>query len=394
MRPIGRSLLLLVVCGCNAENTSTPRPVDPSLNRRPATIRYRITPLPPNGPGLSQGAGINDDAWVSGYTGMPDGTRQAALWRGTAITVLGTLPGGAHSMVQWPGINDRGTIVGISRTGVTDSLGESWSCSAFLPGAGKVCLGFVWKNGTMRPLPTLGGTNGFAAGVNARGQVVGWAETKVHDPTCVAPQVLQFRALVWEPWGARRTLRPIHGDSTSAATAINGRGQVVGISGACDVAVGRRSAAHAVLWDHGKPHDIGNIGGQYWHTPMAINERGDVVGFGNPPDGDIDGDSLRAFAWTRAHGIRDLGKLPGDAFSQALGINERGQIVGVSCLVACQAILWQDGVMHKLQDLVEAGFTGQLWSARGINERGQITGRMLDAAGVRMPYIATPITVP
>ena len=64
-------------------------------------------------------------------------------------------------------------------------------------GTGYQCLGFVWEDGVMRPLPTLGGTNGFATGANNKGQIVGWAENTVHDPTCVAPQVLQFRAVVW-----------------------------------------------------------------------------------------------------------------------------------------------------------------------------------------------------
>ncbi|HEU5218482.1 MAG TPA: hypothetical protein VFU23_07475, partial [Gemmatimonadales bacterium] len=308
----------------------------------------------------------------------------------------GALSGGAHSTLQWPGINSSGMIVGISRTGTTDILGESWSCSAFLPGAGKVCLGFVWQNGVMSELPTLGGTNGFAAGVNARGQVVGWAETPVHDPTCdpTSSQVLQFRAVLWEPGkGTKQELPPFPGDSTSSATAINERGQVVGISGECDVAVGRRSATRAVLWDHGTVEELPNLGGAFWHTPMAINDRGDVVGFSNPPLGDIDGDSLRAFLWTRAAGITDLGKLDADATSQALSINAQGQIVGVSCGAVCTAMLWRDGRMLVLKDLVP-GFTGHLWSARSINDAGQITGRMYDASGVPMGYVATPVAAP
>lgn len=84
----------------------------------------------------------------------------------------------------------------------------------------------------MRPLPTLGGTNGFATGTNNKGQIVGWAENTVHDPTCVAPQVLQFRAVAWGPKeGQIRELPPLPGDTVSAATALNDRGQVVGISG-------------------------------------------------------------------------------------------------------------------------------------------------------------------
>src|SRR5207247_5814817 len=84
----------------------------------------------------------------------------------------------------------------------------------------------------MQALPTLGGNQGFATGVNSRDQVVGWAETTVHDPTCNSPQVLQFRAVLWQPQqGAMQQLPPLPGDSTSAATAINDKGQAVGISG-------------------------------------------------------------------------------------------------------------------------------------------------------------------
>jgi hypothetical protein len=71
----------------------------------------------------------------------------------------------------------------------------AWSCSFFFPSAtGHTCLGFVWQDGEMKPLPTFGGNNGFATGANNHGQVVGWAENTVHDPTCIPPQVLQFRA--------------------------------------------------------------------------------------------------------------------------------------------------------------------------------------------------------
>ena len=115
-------------------------------------------------------------------------------------------------------------------------------------------------------LPTFGGNQGFATGINGRGQVVGWAETTIQDPTCNTPQVLQFRAGLWDTQLSTMTeLPPLHGDSTSAATAINEVGQAVGISGDCDVAVGRFSARHAVLWDHGTATEIANLGGTSWH---------------------------------------------------------------------------------------------------------------------------------
>ena len=139
--------------------------------------------------------------------------------------------------------------------------------------------------------------------------------------------------------------------------------------------------------------DLGSLGGDYWRTPMAINNLGVVVGFTNPPDGDFDGDSLRAFVWTRSGGMQDLGRFAGDQFSQALGVNDLGQIVGVSCTNVCKAVLWQDGTMYRLQDLISGGTADHLWSARGINAAGQITGRLIDhVTGKFVTYVATPIT--
>src|SRR5205807_9811586 len=116
-----------------------------------------------------------------------------------------------------------------------------------------------------------------------------------------------------------------------AATAINDRGQVVGISGICDRAVGRFSAAHAVLWEGGAVVDLGSLGGVAWNTPMAINQWGDVAGFSNVSASSGGAFNAHAFLWTKRDGIRDLGTLPGDAISQALGINGERQIAGISC---------------------------------------------------------------
>jgi probable HAF family extracellular repeat protein len=393
MRAVSLVFLIAGVAGCATDAPVTP----PRLALAPQGSQpsYRIDRLPTLF-GNSQGGGINNPGSIAGYSGRSDGKRHAALWRSGVVTDLGTLGTGTglHSNVQWPGINDNGMVVGISQTDALDTLGEAWSCAAFIAANGHVCLGFAWQSGAMVALPTLGGENGFAAGVNNRGQVVGWAETAVHDPTCHTPQVLQFRAVLWEPKrGTQRQLPPLPGDSTSSATAINQQGQVVGISGECDVAVGRKSATHAVMWDGSSLIDLGGLGGDYWRTPMAINNAGVVVGFTNPPDGDFDGDSLRAFVWTRSGGMRDLGRFAGDQFSEALGVNDSGQIVGVSCTDVCKAVLWQDGNMYRLQDLISGGTADHLWSARGINAAGQITGRLIDhVTGKFVTYVATPVT--
>ena len=175
----------------------------------------------------------------------------------------------------------------------------------------------------MRALPTLGGNNGFATGANSRGQIVGWAENSVHDPTCVPPQQLQFRPVVYGPNANQISELPLPaGDTSGAATGINEQGQAVGISGICDQAVGRYTAKHALLWDkNGKIVDLGNLGARYWNTPTNINQRGDVVGFAGAPN-DPDGNFLQAFIWTRESGIQ-ASRFPSRRCSQRSLWNQR-----------------------------------------------------------------------
>jgi probable HAF family extracellular repeat protein len=368
-----------------------------TLAQELADQQYHVVHLPSIGGTRSQGNSVNNRGWVAGFSRLAgEQSRRAALWQDGLITDLGTL-GGPNSSVAWPVKNNRGIIVGISQTAEPEPLGERWSCSAFfsIPNdVGYKCLGFVWERGVMRALPTLGGNNGFAAGVNSRGQVVGWAENTVRDSTCVAPQVLQFKAVIWEP-GRDHTeieeLPLIPGDTSSAATAINNRGQVVGISGICDQAIGRYTARHAVLWEKGQVIDLGNIGANHWVTPTAINEQGDVVGFASVRDTDPNNPTFHAFRWTKHDGIQDLGALPGDNHSEAYGINERGQVVGLSCGASgCRAFLWENGVMKDL-NMFKGNYTGHLEVAKDINDLGEITGRAFDpSTGERPAFLAIP----
>jgi probable HAF family extracellular repeat protein len=369
-----------------------------STNHFLKPLQYHVQQLPTLGGVSSIGNSINNLGLVAGRSNLPDNSsRHAVIWRNGELTDLRTL-GGPNSNVVWPVKNILGIVSGITQTDEVDTSGEAWSCSAFFPEAtatGYRCVGFVWRDDVMTELPTLGGTHGFATGTNNWGFTVGWAENKVRDRTCVAPQILQFRAVVWGPDAkVFRQLRPLKGHTTSAATAINDLGEVVGISGICDDAVGKFSAISAVRWDlNGVPHDLGNIGGNAWNTSMAINLRGDIAGFANvskPADGAFD---AHAFLWTRRGGMRDLGTLKDHVFSQAYGINIHGQVVGRSCDVDfnCRAFLWQNGAMIELKKLMP-GYAGTPTIAADIDDLGRITGQAIDAAtGQFVAFVATPV---
>src|SRR5260370_17525514 len=77
-------------------------------------------------------------------------------------------------------IKGRGEAVGYSETDVLDPNGED-VCGF---GTHLTCSAFLWRNGHMSALPTLGGNNGQATAINNRGQITGFAETAVSDPSC------------------------------------------------------------------------------------------------------------------------------------------------------------------------------------------------------------------
>jgi uncharacterized membrane protein len=190
----------------------------------------------------------------------------------------------------------------------------------------------------------------------------------------------QFRAVLWGPGeNQKRELRPLPGDTTTAATAINDNGQVVGISGDCGTAVGATSAREAVMWEKGRIRVLGNLGGVAWNTPMALNERGDVVGFSNVSKASGAAPNWRAFLWTKERGIQDLGALEGYPLSQALGVNDKRHVVGTSCTAdfeACRAVVWLHGKPGPidLNDLA-AGHDHVLYAANDINDAGAIAGQ-------------------
>jgi probable HAF family extracellular repeat protein len=369
-----------------------------------ATVHYRVTVLPALDGSVaanSRGKSINDLGLVAGYSNASNGKRHATAWAFGRKLDLGTLGGAPDlaSLVAWPSRNLLGMVSGISLVDDLDpNGGQGWSCAAggFLanPG-GHACHGFVWAFGRMHDLPPLaGGNNSFATGTNGWGQTVGWAESGFVDGDCLAPQVQQFRPVVWGPDHRPRALPLVDGDTSGSATAINDRGQIVGISGICDQAVGRSSARHAVMWENGGLVRIDNPNGApYWNTPMALTERGDVAGFAGVP-GDFDGNFTRAFTWSRATGWKWIDFLPGDVAAIATGINLRGQVVGYSNDGAVfHPWIWQNGQVADLDGLVDRsnGFDGTLNLADDINDFGVITGRATAADGSRIAFVATPI---
>jgi len=393
MRPI--SQFMLAVAGCVAI-------AQPYAAQPPAPPMYRVTVLSdPNTSATANAVGnsIDDIGIVAGSYTLTNSAIHASLWVFGQLVDLKTLGTGTglSSRVQWPVKNVLGLVSGISLTDALDPNKEGWSCGAFLSNPNfNVCLGFVWDpaDQKMRPLPTLGGTNGFATGTNNLAETVGWAENTVHDSTCVSPQVLQFKPVVWGPRRDDIRALPLIGtDGSGAATALNDRGEIVGISGDCQYAVGFDTAKHAVLWENGVAIEMVNPYGAaapWWNTPMMINERGDVVGFAGVPN-DPNGNFTPPFRWSKKDGWHWIPLLQGDVAGAATSINNRGVIVGYSndANGNLHPWVWANGVTRNLNDLIEpaSSVAAPIALAFDINDRGEITG----ATTTHQAIIASPV---
>ena len=248
---------------------------------------------------------------------------------------LGTLPGDSTSFAY--GTNNAGQVVGTSGGGHS----------------------FLWQNGTMTNIGTLGGDQSAANGINSAGQIVGISNNASGE----------WHAYLWSN-GTMTDLGTLPGDYYSEAYGINDGGQVVGYS------FDSSRTYHAFLWADGAMTDLGNLGVASYSNAFAINNRGQVVGGSSPNYG-----SEHAFLWQNGT-MTDLGTLPGYSYSEAHAINDAGQVVGYASSVNASrsdhAFLWESGVMRDLGTL-SGGYTSY---AYGINEAGQVVGTGVDQSGI------------
>jgi probable HAF family extracellular repeat protein len=358
--------------------------------------------------GFSNGyGGVTDKGWVSGDSFLAgDRTEHAFVWRDGVMTDLGAL-GGANSSTPWPQKNSFGLIVGQAQGSLPDPLGENWGAaygcntqSGICDGNQNVQLGFRWQNGVMRALPTLGGNNSTATGANNLGQVAGWDETATVEPAgvCAPPQVLEIKAVVYEPTGKIRKLPTFPGDHLAAAFGINDNGDVVGTSGTCGTPDNPALGVHAVVWRNGAVFNLGGLGGVMNNVALVINNAGQIAGISdlsgdtNPTPECADVPGTRAVLWQNG-AIINLGTLPRDCLSSASDINARGQVVGVSCddSFSCRAFLWDHGVMIDLKSLIPLSSPLYLTYAGGINDLGEIAGTAFDpSTGDAPAFLAIP----
>jgi probable HAF family extracellular repeat protein len=337
-----------------------------------AQQNYKITDLGVNNPtnNFSMVMGLNNQGWaenMDGFVNPPITSTSTTIANGRAVIGiygfnidLGTL-GGKNSWTNYGGINDRGEAVGLAETSVPDPDGEDM-CGF---GTKLTCRPFYWRYGHMTALPTLGGNNGQASAINNRGQIVGISETTDSDPGCTAGKPGKvISPVLWER-GEARPLPTLVGDQDGFVQGINNRGQAVGSSGTCT-----NISMHAVLWENDTAiqlKDLGQAGG----AAYAINDHGQIVGYVSSADGT----TIVAAIWQNGE-ITSIPILPGDSAAFATGINNRGQVVGsdFNSTGWSHGFISQDGVLTDLNTLIPGDSNLFIIAASNINERGQISG--------------------
>jgi probable HAF family extracellular repeat protein len=145
---------------------------------------------------------------------------------------------------------------------------------------------FLWdKKGhpQLTDLGTLGGDNASGEWLNDAGEVVGYADVP-NPPGCTGLTCVHH-GFVWKD-GQMTDLGTLGTDPCSRALSINSSGQIVGLT----IAVCGGNPTHGFLWEDGGPAvDLNTLvtgTDMTLTTPVYINDSGEIVGNGVLPNGD------------------------------------------------------------------------------------------------------------
>jgi probable HAF family extracellular repeat protein len=287
---------------------------------------------------------------------LPTGRRQVAVAYMLALLGCAISPSRAGAELPsfrcerlkdtqfWPysityAINNRGDVTGHG------TYGDGWHTTG----------GVVWKrNGNIVPLSETDTGDFYATGLNDAGVVAGYRYI-VGQPT---------QAFIWTDGAITRLRSLLDAEGAAEAYDINSSGQVVGSS----QWQSGNWHYHAVLWQDGRPVDLGTLAGDELSAARGINDDGIVAGFSRVS---ADGPT-HAVTWGPT-GIVPLPGLPGRGETLALGINREGVVIGYATPKAefsPRPVAWVDGVPRDLGTLPgrDQGRTAD------INAKGRVVG--------------------
>lgn len=241
----------------------------------------------------SQAHGINDSGTVVGEVSYQNGPTRAAVFSNGSVQVLGSL-GGSYSSGN--AINASGQVAGASTTASGDQ-------HAFVTRA----------DGSLADIDTLGGAVGSdASAINDLGAVTGYIGINAEGA---------YRAYIYAN-GSLQTLGTL-GGNYAQGYAINNGGMIAGYS-----YLAGDEVSHAFLYANGGMLDIGGFGGSDSYA-TGINEAGSVVGSANNSAGDFHAFLYGAGKFQDLNDLIDSSL--GWTLTYAADINDKGQIAARGC---------------------------------------------------------------
>ncbi len=327
----GRVIHALAIAGIIVLSVSTVR----------AAPSYTLTDLGAMDADRSSANRINNNGLISGtvvyenYENPFMGSESRPfLYENGSMTLFGS----ADFEINISDINDQGHLVGrvvgpgVPETGFLYKNGSMTylpldSASGINESEQIVVYEYLYENGTVTNLGTLGGAKTRAKAINESGQIAGYGWDS------------ENRRLAFLYENGSMTALPTPEGLQSLCYDINDHGQIVGKrsnpSGPTDI--------RGVLWDDGVMYDLTDMAGLGGDTvlmrPRAINNSGQIV----------------------------------------------GRAVGTEF-----AFLYEDGNAYNLDDLVVSGPSHSLYEAFDINDLGQIVGwGYLD--GNTRAFLLTPV---
>jgi probable HAF family extracellular repeat protein len=318
----------------------------------------------PQAPSNEKGeiAGLSENGIIDPIIGFTQ--IRAVVWKDRRILDLGTMGGDESAAFA---INNHGQVAGLALNATPDPF-SMFDFLIFRSTAGTQTRAFLWdETRGMQDLGTLGGPDAQAAFINERGQVAGFSYTNsTPNATTGVPTLDPF---LWKD-GKMVDLGTL-GGTIGAPNALNNRGQIVGQSNLAGDLV-----SHPFISTNSEPmRDLGTLGGNN-AAATAINDAEEVIGMSDLPGGQ----AYHAFLWKkgkmtdlgtlhgdtfgRAFAINSHGQIAGESCNGDCQNHQQNE----------HAVLWQDGSIIDLNTRISGHSSLQLNISLSINDRGEIAG--------------------
>jgi probable HAF family extracellular repeat protein len=252
------------------------------------------------------------------------------------------------------------TLTDLGNLGGTSAAGFGVNATGQTAGTATTYFGYAHafsSNGSGMTDLTLNSTawQGFAAGINDGGQVVGTQYIGGDS-----------YATIWNNGAASAV-----GGAGSFGTSINNSGDVAGM-------LIQNGQGNAFVTRNGTVFNLGTFDGGIWSSAYSLNDSGAAAGYGLTSAG-----NFRGFIWTQSQGYVAVGTL-GGGNSYALSINASGEAAGAAQTASgyLRAITSSGGIVNDLGTL-----GGSMSYAYAINDQGNVVGFSWTSAGEMHGFI-------